>query len=1142
MSKINILNNLKNKLTKLIVVAFFCLLSVCPQAKTYSHIPLKGLFEVLKIDDIGFGNSLLHSNWIENMYQYGPGKPHRQVIARRNREQWKVQDKSDPVANLVRRFWFRRSENHQLLPTQFGPLSNILNNQLGKFFGLFINYVYMGFQKNNQDERALIDKLIKYDPEYEQYRQKLAVLWKKLIDEEYRLEDKKFNLFKEAKKLEKEKIKELQKEYKMGELKEKISRASKGWGKKKGWSKERKRLEKELGWDVYQKRLAAEKKKIFELVDQEIQNEYREILSLVKKMRATIDKEVNKKRNAIKRELFEPIQKAFAFCQTSKIYAPRTIEAILWALFFHTLENIISLEEKIKVINDCIKEIGVEYKCEHFSEGLIELYEKEDFDLLEKEIKNLDKEGQVQFLGKNYDICLHYFIHLAVGKFSPVIAQGNYGYEYEPGKISHGRPDCHETAILDAFSLLWYNPEKNIFDDTLFPEHVLLQRGTGFKKLREALKYLYLADKKGIKAEEYTCEYKERKFTSIAKLKQLGKMSEEEVKELDISEVPVGYINRSEIKQEFMNIMSEIPGIVYCSEVPDKGKVFELESGVSNIITEFNYFYGLQVQSIEQLGDEKTGLSIDSRSISFEKQKETDIPNEINLTICNHKQYNHFTMMINTTSDHTFLSVPAREKIGSRILEEGVVEAVLKKVLRDRGEQQKDRLKSAAIFALLSSNQLFWNEKLVWDLPTLHLLFYSMDMKRPDIKYQILKDVLIKHFQYYDACKEMIYNLMEKIPLDDFEERGFLGSLNRTIAKLGLHKTDAFFKKWIEEKCTIDRFFSGIIHFAYPEEEALRFYNEFIGQIEDINKGQVIVAARFWPEIMKLVVKRAEFAIDKNPKLLTPSMLWHVIDNGLKDIAWQIANNPQLDRGGWANVLCYAMAKGEKDIVFALVSHPKFRVEGSIGRFLVLALKDPEYKNIAKKILERTEFLESDICWSIFLGEVLIDKDRRLALKILNNPRCKLTWDCVNGVLKTAFDQGDREIQLKIVNHPTLKDSISKVARSLIELLIEKQYKEVVWMIVDVLCYDTERNIFVFCHEDYPERFLKLALEKGYIDFVEQVISHLIFDISQPWAQEVLDYVPELAKSKAECRQELKKVIDAIEQKQRENKKKNNYF
>ena len=153
--------NLKNNLKKVaIFVAMFCLLAVPAQIKTFSHLPIKGLFEVLKNDDIGLGHALLHSKWIESLYQYGEGKPHRMVKIKKGKDtNWKADEKHDAVANLVRKFWFRKKEDFQLLPTKIGYVAKISNARLGMFFGSLINYVYTGCP--HVQENRLINEAIK---------------------------------------------------------------------------------------------------------------------------------------------------------------------------------------------------------------------------------------------------------------------------------------------------------------------------------------------------------------------------------------------------------------------------------------------------------------------------------------------------------------------------------------------------------------------------------------------------------------------------------------------------------------------------------------------------------------------------------------------------------------------------------------------------------------------------------------------------------------------------------------------------------------------------------------------------------------------------------------------------------------------
>ena len=96
-------------------------------------------------------HALLHSKWIENMYQHGEGKPYRKVIKKKkNKESWQYKKGQDPVANLVRELWFRYEENFQLLPTKKGYLSCVDTNNIGKIFVKIINCVYRNFDQDSK--------------------------------------------------------------------------------------------------------------------------------------------------------------------------------------------------------------------------------------------------------------------------------------------------------------------------------------------------------------------------------------------------------------------------------------------------------------------------------------------------------------------------------------------------------------------------------------------------------------------------------------------------------------------------------------------------------------------------------------------------------------------------------------------------------------------------------------------------------------------------------------------------------------------------------------------------------------------------------------------------------------------------------
>ena len=1079
MSKINILSNLKSKL-KSFFVAIFCLLAIFSQVNTYPHIPLKGLFEVLKVDDIGFAHTLLHSQWIENVYQYGAGKPHRQVAGRRNRMQWKAVQKNDPVADLVRLFWFRASEDHQLLPTQFGPLANIPKDKLGVFFGKLINYVYPSTgsgQVKSKCEEALIDELLKYDPEYMQFRQELTVHWKGLIDEEYKLKDEKFSCLQgsvgqRAREWLERETKALQEQYKITELNNKIAQASKKWGKKKGFSKVKKTIEKEYDAAGYYRAMKEAKERAFEGVSREIKGEYDKTQAIIKKIDAAIIRMSKKKIDAIKKALFDPICQALTLCKKNTRYAPRITEGILWALFFHKLDSLVSLEEKIKAINACLNEIDNEFKSEVFCFDpgeLKDLYSKEDFDTFKNHIKVLEIDEQIEAVSQNYDIALHYFISLVGGKFPPVIGQGNYGYEYEPVKLSGKTPDCHETATLDAISVLWYNPQIRAFDDSLFSKDVI-KNGQGLKKLREALKYFYLADVKKIKSEEYTCEYMDKKqdgtsrcvkFTSLEKLKSLEKITEEEVQALDISEISVSYIKRSEIKQEFFNIVSGIPGVIYCSEVEGKGKIFELDSDVRNVIKIFNYFYGTSVQNIEDLGDKIKGISTDSRIVTFEPENDKHIRNKITISVNDYKNCAYFDMEMDVNGGHTNLEVPSREQKSSKFLKIDFLRKFFK-------ESSLDLSRRNTILNFGTSKKWLKEKEIKWSLPALNQLYYALEMKRVEVALDIIESVLAKHPQYYDDCKEMVYNLMEKVPHNDQQLKARLGEI--------------------------------IICSGFYERESFK----------DFVKLQVLSDSKFYDN---------RYRVD--------SMLDKALEQKYEDIVLQMVDHPQFTRWGYA--LKCLVEKKYKEIALRILDKEAFDpTQEDVGKALALSLNSPlrqaqggRCEEISTKILEDPRFNR----WPQAVGFALKESLEDIALQLLEHSQCSFSCSGVERGLECGLQQGFSNTVLKVLRHPTfdffkndmgevLKEAMrrgyKKIVSEIIKhpqlnagdssfwgvlfLALEKKYKDVALALA--------KNPTLHVDSVYDmERDLRLALSQGYRDIAVAIAQNPQFNVGHRYVR-----------------------------------------
>ena len=993
-------SNIKNYFKKLLVsICMFCLVTVCCQTNCYPHIPLKGLFEVLKVDDIGFAHALLHSTWIENMYQYGAGKPHRKVPIKQGKDtSWRAEYKNDAVANLVRKFWFRKTENHQLLSTQFGFLANVGHDQLGTFFGKLINYVYRGCQQ--EQEIRLIDELFEYAPGAAQYAQELAVLFEKLECEKEQLQDKRFAGLQEATKLFRQKKKELKRKFKNLELYEKA---------------------KEVERDAFSKVSK-------EVLD--VRGEYKEIARTVQDLENKINGKIKKKREMVRKALFTPIRQALQLCQAGNIYAPRTTESILWALFFHKLDNLRFFEEKIRAVNNCIKEIDNEFKREDFCGELKQFYKQQDFDTFEKRIKELkDSSGgyyhftiksrdrknkyaqkQIDEICRCHDLSLHYFISCIAGKkFSPVIAQGDCGYEYEPDKMSDTRPDCHETAMLDVLSLLWYNREKNSFDDTLFPDHVI-KNGTGFKKLRDALKYFYLADAKGIKVVEYTFEHDDEQFTSLAKLKRLGKISQEEVEQLSISDVPVSYITRPEIKQEFFNIVSDVPGVIYRSEVAKlkkRGNIFEIGSDVRNVLAIFNYFYGTKAKSLEELGDEEKGISIDGREIIFEplRQAQDDrgeehVPNKVKIIVDDYNNYFDFKMAIHINSGHTYIMVSGREQVSSEALDSDVPKDILGRILGTLQDQkeisklQKDENKErlVSIFTLLGSRGLLRNEKNRWDLPCLNLVYYASTMKRTEVKLEMVRDLLERHAQYYGSCQGMVQNLIDALPRND---QHIMLALCKSIITSGLYTKEFLFENIILKERFSDPEFNVNMDVATQVFVLALQHEEFDEIAFEIVKNPTFKPAAWG-------VNRAFLLALKNKKY--------------KEIALRIVNSSRFKATGRyvREGLKFAIQhedKSYRDIALSIVLHETFEVnEQGVGAIIELALKKG-CKNIALAILSHNLFDGS--AWGKEPG---YDEVERVHMCMGER------YVGVSHVLKLAIQQRDMNIALAIIENSRLQE------------------------------------------------------------------------------------------------------------------------
>ena len=1144
------------------------------QIKTYPHLALKNLFKVLKVDDIGFAHALLHSKWIENIYQYSEGKPYREIEEEKLLPIWK----NDPVANLVRTLWFRFSQEHSLEPSQAG-VQKILTPEV---FGKLINAMYRG----EQDYKELIDVWTKL------YIERLRDIESNLL--RLKKEQKEcISVSKEVTRLDKS-LKNLEKQYKgaketykrqleqhkllldtfqqdpsednkkfLGRITKKLKKTQKMIKKfeKEKRSKESERLE--------------HKEKLGSIRDSKVIKKERENINWVlrkigaylgvKKINAGSQEVVAATEKKIE-EIIGLIKKASDFCNFGKVYVPRTTESILWAFFFHKLGKLQSQDKQIQAVNNCIEQIDEDFKNDV---DLEELYSPQVFDFFEEILKRLNIQEQIAEIFAEYDLALHFLISKIAGYFPPKVSQGNFGYECKDGKISQARPNCYETAMHDLFSILWYNPITKRYDDSLFSKKI--QNGPGFQRFKEALKYFTLADNKNIKAKHYTSKFGKETFTSLKKLKSLGKIKLQEVKDLSLGDIDISMIDRSVMKQEFMNIVSGKPEIIkYNWEVEGK-KIFELVPSVKNFINLCNYFYGTQVETFEDLSK---AISTKTRDIRFRAlEGDQDAPNKINIMVHDKKNKVNFDIVVDIINGHVSLSVPARDQAACDIIKKDVAKKLLGSVMKDQ--------RHAVIFTLLTSNDLLGCTGL--PLPSLNLIYYSLLMKADKVKLNIIEDVLKMYPQDYDNFKEIIHNLIDDFPIDSY----LGGKLSRIIVESGFYKKDPFFK-WMERR-TPNLLLDDLIFCSNNESQALEFYNDLIQEIKDINKGKVIVSAIIsgYKKIIELIIQRKEFLVSEAPYLCCFDGLKELLDKGLIDLAMLSLQNPEfgnnyfdqqrLLNGGWRELFELAIKEKLSRVALAIIQHPRLSVlaeawqtmfELSVekypaivlaiiqhpgfsvgskgwGYFLQLAL-EWDLREIALAILNHHKFDGSGIFKSLTLA---IEKGYRdIVLTIIKNPKYKIKKNKWEGILELALEREHSQIALDIMEKPGFN---SKSAGKSLVLALKNKLEEISLKILSelnaagwnkTLIFALKQNLQAIAFDliENPkfnagnikiEGALRVAVKDGFEDVALKIIEHSTFNAQARWVKGVLQYFQKLANEKTD-RQKIQEIIDTIKQRQ----------
>jgi len=1012
-----------NKLKEIVfIIAVSCLLVITGQVCTYPHIQLKGLFDVLKRDDIGFGHVLLHSKWIENVYQYGQGKPHRKM--NEGHQKWSAEFENDPVVNLVRSLWFRKNTNHSLEPMKYP--SEAFDSLDPREFGTIINLTYtlaelehVRWEKKKIDQYGTIEKNIK--------RINLKKLFGRLNEirkkEEEKLPEREkeelyasdlFQAFDEHKRCFDDEgmrvsqtIKAIVKKYKgfiQDQDKQEIGRLN--------LSKKEEITQVQAGSKVEQlheqavlslaayinsfAKEASDKDKIDKIQRsvRERQRLHQELSSIeppskqaMKKSKNVIQKLETQEQELLKqvgtlRFLVKYIRAALQTYQQER-YAPGMVEGILWAFFFHKIEKLSSLAEKVRAIKICFTNISDDLKNEVALESLYKAQELDKFEedlrsskkrinLVEKKWVYMTAEQQITKMFGNYDLMLHLLVSKLSGSFPPKISQGNnIHYEYEKGKFSkRGTADCFETAMNDLFSILWYNQSTGTYDDTLFSQDIVkngtLRYGTkvptplgklgtqqderdhineetlkteeektGFQKLREALKYFYLADSQKIPQEEYCVGRR----TSLFTLKDLGMITPKAVRELSFEDIPAKFMDRSAIKQEFMNLISGQPQIISYDSKVNGVKLFELTPGVQNFVNICNYFYGTQAKTLEDLGKEDIGISTLNRKIEFKQ-----VGSNIQITVEDRRRGGSFEMTVYIKPGaHGSLGVPARNAVGLTLLKEDAAKNIARNI---------NDFQYRTIFTLLTSKKLLKDRSFRWERPLLPLFYYSLDMNGAEDKCEIINNILERGRNNYEYWKGFVHNLIDSLPNDPYFKRW----LSRIIVRWGFYHydKDPFLREYIDnhvlnnQEAYADNGLVKVFEYALKHSnkfyqannyELAKRYDHLALQIVEhpaFKHGAKIIAAALKHKCMKFAVMGFEHVSFSAKK----DAVGDILSFGLKT-AQVFAKNGDLQS-----------MHQYKEMLEKVIDHATFEASiKAIEEFMVEALCDPEFKELGTKIM-----------------------------------------------------------------------------------------------------------------------------------------------------------------------------------------------
>jgi len=671
--------------------------------------PFKGLFNLLWYNDIGFGQALLESNFIKNVYIYA--------------------DQKDPLRNLIRTLWIifeeqgMPKESKKILPTKSlyptGLIGNTFNYRgetrdvpyeqmaQGDVFGKLIALIYTKeiFNPRSKYKQQLIDawntnisKLLGEEKTQKKRRNQIRKLINKIIRA---LEWEKTGAYPPHTT---ESVlwaffhhKFTQSDLTQEEGREVFKTCIQALAKMlQRFTKENPQINPSNTLNKSFDQL--KKEKFFSKQNLYPQNIYLSCENTLKNIKQTKQKDIEAAKKILQKNI-DILEEKNSLLDT-KIMKLKTERKTRRKKLIQAKKNRLLIKKKLytpykakikrkdpkvkqyfKKYNNFKKIIEIQKRKIAQIKHILPQLEKEKEEIL-LQIKDLGEKAKTRTLIAgyqnkealaHYDLYLHSLLkRITITQLPPTVIQSRFGYEYKDDKITKPVANCFEASLLDLVSILWYNPKTQTYDDAFLPQNIL--KGPGFSKLRKTLQMVHLADQHKIPEESYRKEYNNRVFSSLQELKKriAEKVSEEEdIYDINLSDINPSLITHPALHQAWMNIVSGLSNIAYVGTKQN----YEIRSIKENLIALFNYLFGLNAESLEDLngkfdkkvdGIERT-IKFSIQKIKEEKERMEEEEKEverITITI-EHTENDEIimssTISIDLTGSHTSLYTPVRD-------------------------------------------------------------------------------------------------------------------------------------------------------------------------------------------------------------------------------------------------------------------------------------------------------------------------------------------------------------------------------------------------------------------------------------------------------------------------------------------------